>query len=285
MIRLKRLRLFGSYFALVVTALIIGFVSFTVFIGVPKVGIVKISSVVLDQFTAHQVSTMLKYAKDEKSIKAIVLELDCPGGEVTATEEIYLSLLQLRQEKPVVASVDRMALSGGYYVAVASDFIYAKPTSQVGNIGVWMRLPAPEVPEEDVMPSGPAKSTGGARKKATEWVQMVSEGFLQAVITQRDSNLRLTKEELSQAEVYLGVEAIRHGLIDEIGTIGEAVARAAALAGLRNYREVDINKELNLLLLSDRYFFSELSPEDFRGPEPTKSVYPEYYYLDIRTRK
>lgn len=285
MAKLKSFRVLGSYFALVVMAIIIGYISFRLFIEPPKVGIVKMSDITLDQATAQKVLSLLKYAGEEKSIRAIVVELDCRGGEATATEEVYLSLLQLRKEKPVVVSIDRLALSGGYYVAVASDFIYAKPTSQVGSIGVWMRLPKPEVLEEDIMPSGPAKSTGGARKKATGWVQMVAEGFFQAVITQRGDNLVLTKEELSQAEVYLGVEAFRYGLIDKIGTTREAVEKAASLAHLRNYREVDINEELNLLLPSESFFFSELSPEDIRGTSSTKSLSPQYYFLDIRARK
>lgn len=282
--KLKLFRLLGSYIGIVVMALIISYVSFSLFIGPPKIGIVKISGFTLDQSTADKVSRLLKYAKDEKSIKAVVLQLDSPGGGATATEEIYLSLLELRKEKPVVVSVDGSALSGGYYIAVASDFIYAKPTSLVGSIGVWMRIPGPERLQEDIMPSGPAKSTGGVRKKAASWLQMVAEGFLQAVIIQRGSNLRLTKEELSQAEIYIGTEALRYGLIDKIGSRSEAVEKAASLAGLRNYQEVDINKQLELLLPYSGFFFYELSP-DIKDLSPAESVYPQYYYLDIRARK
>ncbi len=282
--KLKLFRLLGSYIGLAVMALIIGYVSFSLFIGPPKIGIVKISGFTLDQGTADKLSRLLKYAKDEKNIKAVVLELDSPGGEATATEEIYLSLLELRKEKPVVVSVDGSALSGGYYIAVASDFIYAKPTSLVGSIGVWMRIPGPERLQEDIMPSGPAKSTGGVRKKVASWLQMVAEGFLQAVIIQRGSNLRLTKEELSQAEIYIGTEALRYGLIDKIGSRSEAVEKAASLAGLRNYQEVDINKQLELLLPYSGFFLYELSP-DTEDLSSAKSVYPQYYYLDIRARK
>jgi len=282
--KLKPLRLLGSYVALAVMAIIIGYVSFSLFIGPPKIGIVSISGVGLDQATADKVGRLLKYVKDEKNIKAVVIELDCPGGEASATEEIYLSLLELRKERPLVVSIDGVALSGGYYIAVASDFIYAKPTSIVGSIGVWMRLPGPERPEEDIIPSGPAKSTGGARKKATTWLQTVTEGFLQAVITQRGNNLRLSKEELSQAEAYIGVEALRYGLIDKIGSRSAAVEKAASLAGLRNYQEVDINKELDLLVPYTRFSFYGLSP-DIENLSSAKSVYPQYYYLDIRARK
>lgn len=281
---LRASRAVAVYLAITIIALVIGYFGFNFFIGVPKVGIVKVTDVALDQTTVQKVLSLLKYASEQKNIRAIVLELDCPGGGAMETEEVYLSLLQLRKKKPVVASIDKVALSGGYYVAAASDFIYAKPTSLVGSIGVWMRLPGPEELEEDVMASGPAKSTGGVRKKATAWLQTVAEGFLQAVIAQRGGNLKLSKEELSQAEFYLGVEALRLGLIDKIGTTSEAVEKAAALAGLRNYREVDINQELKLLLPREGFFFSELSSKAGNSGL-TKGMYPQYYYLDIRARE
>ncbi len=281
---LRASRAVAVYLAITIVALAIGYFGFNFFIGVPKVGIVKVTDVALDQTTVQKVLSLLKYASEQKNIRAIVLELDCPGGGAMETEEVYLSPLQLRKKKPVVASIDKVALSGGYYVAAASDFIYAKPTSLVGSIGVWMRLPGPEELEEDVMASGPAKSTGGVRKKATAWLQTVAEGFLQAVIAQRGGNLKLSKEELSQAEVYLGVEALRLGLIDKIGTTDEAVEKAAALAGLRNYREVDINQELKLLLPREGFFFSELSSKEGNSGL-TKGIYPQYYYLDIRARE
>ena len=281
---LRASRAVAVYLAITIIVLVIGCFGFNFFIGVPKVGIVKVTDVALDQTTVQKVLSLLKYAGEQKNIRAIVLELDCPGGGAMETEEVYLSLLQLRKKKPVVASIDKVALSGGYYVAAASDFIYAKPTSLVGSIGVWMRLPGPEELKEDVMASGPAKSTGGVRKKATAWLQTVAEGFLQAVIAQRGGNLKLSKEELSQAEVYLGVEALRLGLIDKIGTTSEAVEKAAALAGLRNYREVDINQELKLLLPREGFFFSELSSKAGNSGL-TKGMYPQYYYLDIRARE
>ncbi len=281
---LRATRAVAVYLAITMIALALGYFAFNFFIGVPKVGIVKVTNVALDQTTVQKVLSLLKYASEQKNIRAIVLELDCPGGGAMESEEVYLNLLQLRKKKPVVASIDKVALSGGYYVAAASDFIYAKPTSLVGSIGVWMRLPGPEELEEDVMASGPAKSTGGVRKKATAWLQTVAEGFLQAVIAQRGGNLKLSKEELSQAEVYLGVEALRLGLIDKIGTTSEAVEKAAALAGLRNYREVDINQELKLLLPREGFFFSELSSKAGNS-DLTRGIYPQYYYLDIRARE
>jgi len=80
----------------------------------------------------------------------VVLEIDCLGGDAVSTEEIYLNVLRLRGEKPVVACVNNWGLSGGYYVQVASNFIYAKPTSLIGSVGAWVWLPEQEELFEDI---------------------------------------------------------------------------------------------------------------------------------------
>lgn len=281
--KLRLWRIFSSYIVLTLIALAIGYGSFVLFIGSPKIGVVKILGVSVDGSTAEKVGILLRYAKDDKNIKAVVLEIDSPGGGASDSEEIYLSLLELRKEKPVVVSINALALSGGYYVAVASNFIFAKPTSLVGNVGVWMRLPGIDTPEEDIIASGPAKLSGGVMSKATSWTQIVAEGFLQSVIAQRGDNLKLSKEELSRGEIYIGNEALRYGLIDKIGSSSEAVKKAASLAGLKNYEEIDINEHLNLLR---PYSFFRFSPQGLPLPTwdsvPAKSRYPQFYYLDIR---
>ena len=97
-------------------------------------------------------------------------------------------------------------------------------------------------------------------------------------------NVSITKEELSEAWSVIGTEGLRYGRRDKIGSRSEAVEKAASLAGLRNYQEVDINKQLELLLPYSGFFFYELSP-DIKDLSPAESVYPQYYYLDIRARK
>lgn len=236
-----------SYPFWVLAALIIAFLIFNGFIGRPQVGIIKISEISLDAWDAPKVVEMLQYAEETDAIKAVVLEIDCVGGGAVSAEEVYLNILRLREKKPVVASINRWSLSGGYYVAVASNFIYAKPTSQVGSVGVLASLP-PEREKlyEDVLGSGPQKSFTPRRDVVT-WLQMVKESFLRAVFSQRGDRLKISKEELSKAAVYIGMEALRHGLIDDIGSRSDAVKKAADLAGIKRYGRVDINKKLELL--------------------------------------
>ena len=265
----------------VLVALIIGFLIFNAFIAGPKVGIIKISDISLDPWDAPKVVQMIKYAEETDAIKAVVIEIDCTGGGAVSTEEVYLNILRLREKKPVVAYINLWSLSGGYYIAVASNFIYAKPTSQVGSVGVWVSLP-PEQEKlyEDVMGSGPHK-TVTPRRDVVNWLEMVKESFLTVVISQRGDRLKISKEELSKAAIYIGMEALRHGLIDDIGSSSDAVKKAAELAGIKRYGRVDINKELDLLppwyeqvwAFEDR---ASLEPKTLKSPADRL---PMFYYL------
>lgn len=207
----------------------------------PNIATIPISGLLLQQSYTDDILEALKKAREDDSIKAVVLEIDSPGGYVVTTEAIYLDVLRLRQQKPVVASVKMMAASGGYYIAVASNFIYAAPTSQIGSVGAWVGLPRPESLDEETLSTGLFKATGGSTRKAMSRLEMVRQEFVEAVVSQRGDRLKLSEEELSQAEVYLGVEGLRYGLIDDIGTRTDAIEKAAALAGIRNYAVVELS--------------------------------------------
>lgn len=246
----------------------------------PEIAIIKMSTLSIDSRDASQMVEMLRYAEETPSIRAVVLEIDSPGGGAVSTEEVYLNLLRLKSQKPVVAYVNLWSLSGGYYIAVASNFIYAKPTSQIGSIGVWVSLPPErEELEEDVMGIGPHK-TATPRRDVVNWLEMVKESFIGAVVSQRGDRLKLSKEELSTAAVYIGMEALRHGLIDDIGSGSDAVKKAAELAGIKRYKAVDINKKLDLLppWYEGWGFQEEGSPEPETLKSPVERL-PMFYYL------
>ncbi len=238
----------------------------------PNIAVITISGVILDQAYTDDVLDMLNHAREDNTIKAVVLRIDSPGGGASATEQIYLDLLRLRQQKPVVVSIGTIAASGGYYIAVASNFIYAEPTSQIGSIGVWSSLPSPQDLDEDVGTSGPFKTTGGSRRRAVAHLEMVRQEFVEAVMTQRGSRLKLSDEELSRAEIYLGLESLRHGLIDEIGTRTAAMEKAASLAGLRNYGVVELR------IISQPLFFF-FGASDLADLKSRAGLMPLYYYL------
>ncbi len=225
---------------LALVGVVLGAVIAPLLISKPNVAVITISGIVTHQEYVDDVLAMLQYAREDHNIRAVVLRIDSPGGSASATEEIFLDVLRTRQLKPVVASIGSIGASGGYYVATAANVIYAEPSSQIGSIGVWSRLPLPEELDEDILTSGPFKATGFSRQKAVAHLEMVRQGFVEAVRLQRGDRLKLTEEELSTAEIYLGIDAFRFGLIDGIDTMTAAIEEAASLAGLRHYELVEL---------------------------------------------
>jgi len=247
----------------VVFPLLAGIVLAAVLIPTPQVGVIHFAGVIWSE-SAADLSVLLDRARDDPNIRAVVLEIDSPGGEVTATEELYYRLLELRQTKPLVVTIDSMAASGGYYMAAAGDHIFAKPASTVGNIGVISFLPSTDeqrFTNEDYVSTGPFKFSGGSRGDYMRQIELVKLGFLEAVFPQRGDKLRADRETLSSGEVFLGVQALQLGLVDELGANSEAVQKAASLAHLANYQVVDVARLVY-------------------GDEPTETEEEPYAHLD-----
>ena len=275
----KRLlrRWFISIPFFVLLGLILGGLFSILVIPRPNIAIITISGPILNQAYTDDILDRLQYARDDNKVKAVVLRIDSPGGGASATEQIYLDVLRLRQQKPVVTSIGTMAASGGYYVAVASNFIYAEPTSQVGGIGAFVSLPQREELDEDVGTTGPFKATGRSRRKAVGHLEMVRQEFVEAVMSQRGDRLKVSEEELSRAEIHVGVETLRYGLIDDIGTRTAAIEKAAVLAGLRNYGVV-------VLQITSQPVSWIFKSSDLEALKSQTGLIPRYYYLYFEPR-
>ncbi len=269
--RLMR-RWFASILFFIVLGLGLGALIAIPVIPKPNVATITISGEILGQDYTDDILGLLRNARNDDSIKAVVLQIDSPGGLVSSTEQIYLDVLRLRQQKPVVASIGTVGASGGYYIAVASNLIYAEPTSQLGSIGAWSGLPRPEELDEYIITSGPFKATGGSRRKYTGVLEMVRQQFVDAVISQRGDRIKISEEELSRAEIYVGVEGLRYGLIDDIGTSTAAIEKAASLAGIRNYGVVELQIPKPIIF----WFFGSSDLADLKSQT---STVPIYYYL------
>ena len=252
--------------------LVFGNFVFDVLVGEPYVGIVRIDTVINSE-TAPKIAEMLKHVAEEKTIKAAVLEIDSPGGMATSTEELYLQIMELRKKKPIVAHVTTVGASGGYYIAVAADLIYANPSSILGSVGAIVQLPEKESMLEEFIWTGPFKKTGSSTKEAVNRLEMLKERFVQIVSFQRGERLKISQEEISKAGIYNGIQAIRLGLIDEIGSSSNAIQAVAQLAGLRNYSTVDINKKLDLSLPSSSTFSWNAQDSKINS-----NILPTYYY-------
>jgi protease-4 len=231
------LRLILTLFLIIVVPLVISLFLGSRLFPQPKVGVVRLSYDIFAE-SAEEITRQLNYARSDGTIEAVVLIINSPGGSAAYSEELYYSVLETRVVKPVVATVDLLAASGAYFMAAAADEIYAKPTSQVGSIGVIAQLPGQVYIDDFIITTGPYKAFGGTRDGMTRQIEMAKFSFLQAVEAGRGDRLQTDLAFLSRAEVYTAVQAQDLGLIDGLLSTDEAIARAAELAGLNSY-EVD----------------------------------------------
>ncbi len=214
----------------------------------------------IDLDSTFAVTEQLAYAQKDESVKAILLVVNSPGGSAALSEELYLEVLNSRQTMPVVATIDLLAASGGYYMAVAADEVYAKPTSGVGSIGVIASLPGQVYIEDEIVTTGPYKAFGGTRDGSIRQMEMAKFSFLEAVAAARGENLKVDLDYLSRAEIYTGVQAADMGLIDGLKSTEEAIDRAAEMAGLNTYDVVE------LFPLTFPELFIGLDVHDYQAP-------------------
>jgi protease-4 len=209
----------------------------------PQIAVIRVEGDIWAFYTTY-LSEALEKAERDPAVAVVVLDISSPGGEVTASEDLYYDVLKLREVKPVIASIDEMAASGAYYVASAADHIYAKPGSAVGNIGVISFLPDPDFVDEELFTTGPFKLSGGPQVAYIRQMEMLKDTFLAAIMAQRGDRLQVGTDLLSRGEIYLGLQAQQMGMIDEVGSQGDAIAKAAEMAKVRHYKVVDLTPEL-----------------------------------------
>lgn len=262
-------RLSESRYFLFIISVIMGIILFNVIIGIPKVGIITLDTAFMSAKTKADIVDMIQYAGKDPAIKAVVINMDSPGGEVSKIEEIYLEVLKLKAKKPVVVSVDGNALSGGYYVSSAANFIFVKPSSEIGNIGVISTLPEAWRPENEQITTGPYKVSGKSRRSYAAQLEAIKQAFLISVISQRGDRLQLDSERLSHADIFLGYEGVKYGLVDAVGTGSDAIQKAANIAGIANYDTLNINRELNITFSGSFHGLAELN----------KTTTPMNYFL------
>ena len=208
--------------------------------------------------TSTEVADFLKKAGEDKQVKAIVLDINSPGGTVVASREIVKKVEGM--EKPVVAVIRDVGASGAYWVATASDVIIADPLSITGSVGVIASyLEFSELFDEygvtyEGLKAGEMKDMGSPFKKLTEneravmqrKLDVVHEQFIQDVV----ENRKLSHDhiaEVASGVYFLGQEAKELGLIDEFGGKEDAIDRAEELAGVEDAKVVEYKKDSTLL--------------------------------------
>lgn len=185
--------------------------------------------------------------RDRGGVGAFVLEIRSPGGTVGASQAIFRTVRRLREEedRPVVAWIGDVGASGGYYVALAADSIYALPGSLTGSIGVIMEFPnAQELLRKvgvgvEVVKSGEHKDLGSPVRPLSPEDREVLEGVVGDVYGQFvdavSENRALSRDSvasLADGRIFTGEQAVELGLVDGIGTLEEAIDAAGRMAGL-----------------------------------------------------
>lgn len=234
----------------------------------PVIGVIRLNDAIYS-YSADALLEEIHYARTHPEIRAVVLVIDSPGGTVVDTEAVYLELIRLRNAKPVVVYVRGMAASGAYYLAVAAHEILSGPSSIIGNVGVIASLPSDPIILEDIATTGPYKISGTPRDAALRELEMIKQGFYQAVSNGRGERLKLSQEAVLSAQVWPASEASRFGLIDGLGSQTDAFNLAAELAKIRHYRLAEVENLVQQAEFNSDSFFL-LTAEGRISPLPKK---------------
>jgi len=208
--------------------------------GKPQIGVLQIKGVILE---SEEYLMAIKEMAKKDSIKAIVVRIDSPGGSVGASQEIFEELKKTRRIKPVVVSMGSVAASGGFYVALGGEKIFASPGTITGSIGVVLELPNIEKllkkigVETETIKSGAYKDTGSIyrpltpeeRKYLVQKVKLIHDQFIRTISEERKISLEKVKE-IADGRIFTGEEALALGLIDKLGNFWDAVEEAKKMA-------------------------------------------------------
>lgn len=244
----------------------------------PEIAVVYVDGDLVDQAAfVGQVDpssflSQLEIALQNPLTAGCVIRIDSGGGSVFASDEIARGLLRLRErygDKPIYVSLGSVAASGGYYIAVAGDKIFAQRETLTGSIGVIsLTLQIEKLltnlginaallsQERPLVPNPLLPLTSEIRQKVQQDIQVIYNQFANFVKTRRS----LTEEELeraAQARIWLGDEAKELKLVDEVGSLADAVREVASQRGLTNYRVASYvpslrSRDTSLLVLAAR---------------------------------
>jgi len=195
---------------------------------------------------SESMSKQLRELRENDRVKAVVMRINSPGGSSLASDVIWREVMKTSEVKPIIASMSDMAASGGYYIAMACDSIVAQPLTITGSIGVYsMHFSAQELLENklgittDVVKTGPLADVFTVTRPFTAYEKRmfqksVNDGY-RTFITKAADGRNLEVEEIDAVaggRIWSGTQAQENGLVDAIGGLDEAVAIAAAAAGL-----------------------------------------------------
>jgi protease-4 len=202
----------------------------------------------------------LQQARDDDRVKAIVIEIDSPGGEVTASDAIYSALVKARARKPVVVYMDSLAASGGYYVSCGGKFLMASETTITGSIGVIIQTLNYEQLLNKVglasvvfksgkfkdMLNGARPITPEERELVQSFIMKTYDKFLGVVAKERNLPADLLRNTIADGRILSGKDAFQNKLIDGLGELDDAFAKARQLGNAREAKIVKYGPPFSL---------------------------------------
>lgn len=210
-----------------------------------------------EQIGSERVSKALRDARLDDRIKSVVFRINSPGGSVVASEVIWREVKLLTEKKPVIVSMGDVAASGGYYIAAPATKILAQPNTITGSIGVigvlfnlgdffknnfGVTFDVAKTNKHADMLTFTRALTPFEHKIIQEWVEEIYDSFITKVADGRG----MTKEQvdsIGQGRIWSGKEAVKLGLVDQLGGINDAIALAAKLAEIEDYRIVELPEQ------------------------------------------
>lgn len=235
-----------------------------------KVALVRIEGPILD--SKDWVDEIRDYA-DDPSIKAMVLRVDSPGGAVAPSQEIFEEVKKAASKKKVVVSMGAIAASGGYYISSPATRIVANPGTLTGSIGVIMEIPNLEGlldkvgVKTQVIKSGAHKDLASAFREMGDEERQILQDVLDDVHEQFISDVAEGRHipvddvrKLADGRVFTGRQALKEGLVDELGNLQDAIMVSAELAGIEGEPEVvTVKKKFSLIDVLRGEFSSRVS--------------------------
>lgn len=217
----------------------------------------------------------IRQARRDRSIRAIILRIDSPGGSAAASDAIWRELMITKQERadrPIVASMSNLAASGGYYIAMPADAIVAQPSTLTGSIGIFggklvtggvfqklgTNIESTSIGRHAEINSPARPYNAGEVKKIDEQLQAFYDQFVEKVADARDSTPEKI-DQIAQGRVWTGRQAKDNGLVDALGGLEQAIASAKELA------KIDRESDVQLVPYPPRKTFFELMSETLSG--------------------
>ena len=275
--------------------------------GKGKIAVISVKGIIhtdsgLDNASVKTVTAQLDKAIGDRTVKAVVLDMNTPGGGVTASDEIYHAVKKVKKNNvPVVTCMRSVCASGGYYIAAASDHIVASPTTMTGSIGVLIpQLDYTELldkvgVQQRSFTSGEMKNmfSGGVerspeeKKKRQQYIQglvdQTFQRFLQVIVrgrSQYETVQDIKNAPFADGRILLAEDAKKQGLVDNLGYFEDAVKKARTLSNAPKADVIRYKKPLGLSdLLRTLMMKQDIKIEARLMPAVTELSPYKFYYL------